>query len=179
MRFDPEENGIGPEYITLQVNLRMFLDNLNPLPKWEARLNKNDSCEAWKWSEELRYGKELYEQWRQVFTMVMAFAENLPEEKDEVLSTKDMIYQNAYLIAPKIISASGDTLYQIKMENAALIRLNCRQMMEQIGFAVLMDKADERHQQVIKDELGKVRLHFRQWVATFKKDEYEDEWGLF
>ncbi|RYZ61559.1 MAG: hypothetical protein EOO14_04700 [Chitinophagaceae bacterium] len=160
-------------------NNAMFPDNLNPLPHWKDRLHTDNEAEAWKWSEELQIGEALYGQWRQVFGLVMAFAENLPEEEDEVLSTKSMIYQNAYVVAPKIFSASGDTLYMIKMENAALIRFNCRQMMEQIGFAVLMDKADERHKEVIDEALETFKQYFRQWVATFKKDSFEDEWGLF
>ncbi|HUC79268.1 MAG TPA: hypothetical protein VMR70_00065, partial [Flavisolibacter sp.] len=106
-------------------------------------------------------------------------AENLPDEEDDFLSNRSMIYQNAYIIAPKIVSAAGDTLYQIKMENAALIRFNCRHMMEQIGVAVLMGKADEEHKEVIEDSLDKFKAHFRDWVSSFKPDEYEDEWGLF
>src|SRR6476619_8322949 len=117
----------------------MDLPNLNPLPKWENRLQNIDKNESWKWSEELRIAEALYNQWREVFGLVMAFVETLPEEEDETLSTKSMIYQNAYIVAPKIMSACGDTLYQIKMENAAIIRLNCRQLWEQIDFAALKD----------------------------------------
>jgi hypothetical protein len=52
-------------------------------------------------------------------------------------------------------------------------------MMEQVGFAVLMDMADETHKKVIEESLNEFQNFFREWVATFKKDEYEDEWGLF
>ena len=77
------------------------------------------------------------------------------------------------------MSAGGDTLYQIKMENAALIRFNCRQMWEQIAFAVLTGSADAEHKEVIEEVLNKFKQLFSSWVATFKPDEYEDEWGLF
>lgn len=158
----------------------MDLDRLNPLPEWGDRLSKRNRGEEWKWREDLETAEAMYNNWRELFGLVMAFAEALPEEEDdEALSTKNMIYQNAYVVAPKIMSAAGDTLYQIKMENAALIRFNCRQMWEQIAFAVLMGKADEEHKGVIEEALEKFRGLFRQWVATFKRDEYEDEWGLF
>jgi hypothetical protein len=150
----------------------------NPLPEWDPPLKNIDKGDEWKWKDELEIAERLYNQWREVFQLVTAFAENLPEE-DERLSTKDFIYENAYIIAPKILSASGDTLYQIKMENAALIRFNCRQMWEQIAVAVLSGTADEEHQIVIEESLNKFKEIFRQWVATFKEDEYEDEWGLF
>jgi len=157
----------------------MDLPNLNPLPKWENRFHNIDKDESWKWSEELRIAEAMYNQWREVFGLVMAFVETLPEEEDETLSTKSMIYQNAYIIAPKIMSACGDTLYQIKMENAAIIRFNCRQMWEQIAFAALTGVADKEHNVLIEEALNQFKEWFRHWVATFKKDEYEDEWGLF
>ena len=157
----------------------MDLPNLNPLPKWENRSQNIDKNESWKWSEELRIAEALYNQWREVFGLVMAFVETLPEEEDETLSTKNMIYQNAYIVAPKIMSACGDTLYQIKMENAAIIRFNCRQLWEQIAFAALTGAADKEYKNLIEEALNQFKEWFSQWVATFKKDEYEDEWGLF
>ena len=157
----------------------MDLPNLNPLPKWENRSQNIDKNESWKWSEELRIAEALYNQWREVFGLVMAFVETLPEEEDETLSTKNMIYQNAYIVAPKIMSACGDTLYQIKMENAAIIRFNCRQLWEQIAFAALTGAADKEYKNLIEEALNQFKEWFCQWVTTFKKDEYEDEWGLF
>ncbi|MFN2457507.1 MAG: hypothetical protein ABR502_04840 [Chitinophagaceae bacterium] len=32
---------------------------------------------------------------------------------------------------------------------------------------------------VIRKEIDEFRQLFRQWVNTFQKDEYKDEWGLF
>jgi hypothetical protein len=157
----------------------MDLSHLNPLPPWSNRLRNTESGEAWKWKQELEIAEAMYNQWREVFGLVAAFADTLPPEEDELLSTKSMIYQNAYIVAPKIMSACGDTLYQIKMENAALIRFNCHQMWEQIAFAALTGNADQEHKKVIEDALNKFRELFRQWVATFRPDEYEDEWGLF
>jgi hypothetical protein len=157
----------------------MLLNHLNPLPEWKAHLTNPDDGDTWKWKEELTIAEAMYNQWREVFGLVSAFAENLPDEEDEMLSTRSMIYQNAYIVAPKIMSACGDTLYQIKMENAALIRFNCRQLWEQVAFAVLMGNADPTHREVIEEALEEFKGLFCQWVAIFKKDEYEDEWGLF
>jgi hypothetical protein len=62
------------------------------------------------------------------------------------------------------------------MENAALIRFNCRQMMEQVGFAVITGVGDPLHESVIRDAMEEFKLRFRHWVSYFKKDEFEDEW---
>lgn len=153
--------------------------NMNPLPEWKDRLSNFEGGEEWKWKEELTLAEALYKQWREVFTLVMAFAENLPEDENESLTHRSFIYENAYMVAPKIMSAAGDTLYQIKMENAALIRFNCRQMWEQIAVAVMMGQAEESHKQVIEESLERFKELFRKWVSSFRKDEIEDDWGLF
>lgn len=157
----------------------MDLPHFQSLPEWNDRLTGFDKDEAWKWREELEIAERMYNQWREVFRLVSAFAEILPDEEDERLSTRSMIYQNAYIVAPKIMSACGDTLYQIKMENAALIRFNCRQMWEQVAFAVLEGVADREHKIVIEEAIDQFKASFRQWVATFKQDEFDDAWGLF
>lgn len=135
--------------------------------------------EAWKWKEELELGELLYNQWREVYQLVEAFAENLPAAGDDPHPARVLIYQNAGIIAPKIIGASGDTLYQIKMENAALIRFNCRQLWEQVAYTVLTGAADPVHKQVIEAELDRFKACFRRWVSKFQKDDFTDEWGLF
>lgn len=157
----------------------MDLPHFKSLPQWHELRNHHDEEEELLWHEELQIAERMYNQWREVFRLVSAFAEALPDEEDEILSTRSMIYQNAYIVAPKIMSASGDTLYQIKMENAALIRFNCRQMWEQVAFAVLEGTADREHKEVIEEAIDQFKALFREWVATFKRDEFNDEWGLF
>ena len=157
----------------------MDLSHLNPLPEWKDRLTKEGEGEAWKWREELEAAEAAYNKWREVFGLVMAYADTLPEEEEESPGTKSMIYQNAYIVAPKILSACGDTLYQIQMENAALVRFNCRQLWDQIAFATFSGEADVAYKKPIEESLDNFKKLFRSWVATFRRDDYEDEWGLF
>jgi hypothetical protein len=163
----------------------MDLDKLNFLPDWDDEKFPEEEGEAWKTNEIRAAGKALYLKWREVFGLVLAFTENLadgPEEnKSETheQSTQRLIYENAMIIAPKIRSASIVDLYILQMENAAIIRTNAKQLMEQLSFAVLMGCGEESYKEVIADAMNEFRLLFKDWVATFKKDEFEDEWGLF
>ena len=163
----------------------MNTGKLNLLPECDAfNLPLVDEGDEWKWKARLDAARSLYDQWRDVFQLVYAFADTLPENsvKEDgqmVPDARAMIFENAFIVAPKIRSASGDTLYEIKMENAALIRFNCNQMMEQIGFAVLMGTGDPEHKAVIEEAMVEFRKRFRSWVGFFEKDEVEDEWGLF
>ncbi len=162
----------------------MDLEQLNFLPEWdENRFSKrmNLHGEAWKNAPGILAARDLYKQWRELFGLVIAFAENLADDNDgsHQSSTKSLIYQNAMIVAPKIIGAVSVDSFTLKMENASLIRSNCRQMMEQINFAVLMGWADEAYKQVIEESLDQFKNLFKIWVATFEKDLFEDEWGLF
>jgi len=160
----------------------MDLDKLSYLPEWNERLlHMDDNGEEWKIRPAIEAAKALYQQWREVFDLAIAIADSLTEtaRMNDEDGIKRLMYENIMIVGAKIMSAAGGTLYIIKMENAAIIRVNCRQLMDQIGFAVMTGMADERHQQVIRQEMDKFRTLFRQWVVTFQKDAYEDEWGLF
>ena len=159
----------------------MDLDKLNFLPHWEeVHFHKTeDENEYWKLDVKYERARTLYNQWREVFGLVTAFAETLNNGREgEEDMTRRLIYENLMMVAPKILSAV-DTLYILQMENAAIIRNNCRQLMEQISFAVLSGIADEEHCEVIEEEMDEFRVLFKKWVATFQPDEIEDEWGVF
>lgn len=161
----------------------MDLDNLNFLPDWDEEKFPDEDGEAWKTNELKDAGKALYLKWREVFGLVLAFTENLSEDPEESETheqlTQKLIYENAMIIAPKIISATMVDMYILQMENAAIIRTNAKQLMEQIGFSVLMGFADESYKKVVEDAMNEFRLLFKDWVATFQKDDIDDEWGLF
>ncbi len=163
----------------------MDLDKLNLLPEWDDAILhsfSDDEGDEWKTKNNLDIGKTLYNQWREVFGLVFALTDSLREAEDEKshpASTKNLIFQNLTIVAPKIISAIQVNDYVLRMENASIIRNNCREMMVQISFAAMIGDADEQHKEVIEESLNRFRELFKQWVATFEKDDYEDEWGLF
>lgn len=159
----------------------MFLDKQYILPEWKERYNDEDDHN----SATKVAGKALYEQWREVYRLVMTFAAVLADapEGDAPASeeqwTQRLIHENAMIVAPKIISASHSSLYILQMENAALIRFNCRQLMEQVSYAALTGQTEIAYVEVIEEAMEQFRLLFREWITTFQRDEYDDEWGLF
>lgn len=163
----------------------MDLDKLNFLPDWQDDDFADEEGEGWKKNELRRTGKALYFKWREAFELIYAFMENLsdkPEENEPETheqSIQRSIYENAIIIAPKIRSASIVDMYILQMENAAIIRTNARQLMEQISFAVLAGFAEENYKKVIEETMKEFRLLFKDWVTNFRKDDIEDEWGLF
>ena len=157
--------------------------HFNKLPEWDGkkflkRLHKGDE---WKILPQLEKAKALYNRWREIFQLVESYCETFQNtaEFDHVDETKKLIYQNLFVIAPKIIGAAGVDLYVVKMENASIIRTNCKELMDQIRFAAMVGAADEKYSDALSEEMDHFKELFREWIATFRKDEFEDEWGLF
>jgi hypothetical protein len=164
---------------------KMDLDDLNFLPPWRDDDFDDEEGEEWKRKEAREASKILYNKWRELFALILAFTENLANERGEGKQetheqiTQRLIYENAMIIAPKIIGASSVRMYIVQMENASIIRTNAKQLMEQVSFAVMMGFADENYKKVIEEGMHEFRLLFRDWVHTFQKDDFEDDWGLF
>jgi len=65
------------------------------------------------------------------------------------------------------------------MENAAIIRKTAQFIYISMDSFVEEGIMEDMHRQIIRDEIDKFRTLFKTWVATFEKDDVEDEWGLF
>ena len=89
-----------------------------------------------------------------------------------------MITGDALEVAVKIKSSEAG-LYIIRMENAAIIRKNAQYIKISTNSFMLEGQMEPQHRLIIRDEIDKFKELFKAWVATFEKDEFEDEWGLF
>ena len=153
--------------------------NLYTLPEWkDHHLPQEDDSESWKYIANIEASKNLYNKWREVFYLVMVLSDTLPEDGPASMA-RELIYANAMIVSPKLISVAGDSLYILQMENASIIRTNCRQLMDQVIFAGLTNSTEKHHEQVIRQAMEEFKNLFRLWVATFRKDDCEDDWGLF
>lgn len=165
----------------------MDLDDLNFLPEWNDDNfdDEDEDGEGWKKREGREAAKALYLKWRDTFGLIYAFTEILTSDSEEPPAdtyehfTKTMILENAMIIGPKLRGAMAVDLYILKMENAAIVRSNARQLSEQLQFADLSDYTEEDYVSVIEDSMDEFRELFKEWVMTFKKDDVEDDWGLF
>ena len=165
----------------------MNLDDLNFLPEWNDDNfdDEDEDGEEWKKKEGRQATKALYLKWRDTFELIYAFADDLaPDPVDGSPGTheqlvKSLIIENSLIIGAKLRGAMAVDLYILKMENAAIIRTNALQLMEQVRFAVLSNFAEEDYNNVIQDSMDEFRMLFKDWVATFRKDDIEDDWGLF
>ncbi len=162
-------------------------DDLNDLPKWDDHECDDDDedGEGWKPNETKAACKAMYQQWGTVMILLKAAFDSLHEPTDDDTLNKEMmedhvamIMGDAYEVAVKIKSSEAG-LYTIRMENAAIIRKNAQFIKISTNSFMLEGMMEHQHRQVIRDEIDNFRELFKILVATFKKDEFEDEWGLF
>lgn len=102
-------------------------------------------------------------------------------EKEMAERTLQDMIGNSYLLPVKIAGAEAVDLYDLKMENAAIIRKAAREIsvsctgLEMLGIEKSLD-----YLQVLRDEIELFRIEFAEWVKTFDQWDYIiDRWGLF
>lgn len=165
----------------------MDFDNISGLPEWDDDKfrERDEEGEGWKPNPTRDACKEMYLQWQQVMTVLKGVLETMktdPGENDFPAGYwedhKAMLLGDACQVAVKIKSSEAG-LYMIRMENACIIRKNAQGISSSMLTFIAEGVIEEAHGMVIRDEIDQFRKLFRQWVSTFQRDEFEDEWGLY
>ena len=163
----------------------MKLDDLNDLPDWDDDrfANLRNEGEEWKHKDKNERARKLYNQWRQVYTLVdglMSILEPNEETPAEYLEhLKQMTIGDAMMVCAKIRGAEAGDAYVIRMENASIIRTAANAVYISMSGFRMMEVAEDSHLDAVRAEIDIFRELFKEWVNGFEKDEYEDEWGLF
>lgn len=167
----------------------MDIRKLSDLPNWddsEFDRSETEEGEGWKVNPSRQAGKALYEQWQQVMIMLTGALDSMTitdkEDGFPVSYWEDhraMLLGDAHQVAVKIMSSEAANLYMLRMENATIIRKNAQYIKASLLTMMSEKVMDEIYGSLIRDEIDAFRILFREWVASFQKDEFEDEWGLF
>ena len=163
-------------------------DDLNELPDWDDDDfdDEDNDGEGWKSKPTRDACKAMYQQWNTVMTVLKAAFDSLKTTEDDELFSKEMmedhvgmIMGDAYQVAVKIKSSEAGGLYIMRMENAAIIRKNAQFIKISTNSFMLEGMMEPQHRLIIRDEIDTFKELFKTWVASFVKDDCEDEWGLF
>jgi hypothetical protein len=89
--------------------------------------------------------------------------------------------ENALIIPAKIAGSSReDTPFDIKMENAAIIRKAARELITDASGIQMNGFKDIEYLDLLRTEIEAFRILFAEWVKTFDVWNYSiDRWGLF
>ncbi len=104
----------------------------------------------------------------------------LIDEDNKMLSViGQQMEGDSYMIPAKIIGAESGKLYDIRMENATLIRMHARDIKTGTNNFIGFGYKFNEYLTILNDQVDKFRDLFKIWVATFDPMcAIEDEWGL-
>jgi hypothetical protein len=122
----------------------------------------------------------IYRKGKEIFDMVNKIASLIPENNEYLIETKGQMLRDAALLSVKVEGAETAGLYDLKMENAAIIRKAARDLMVQNHSLDAFGFEYVEYYQIVRDLIEEYRLLFIDWVARFDKWDYIiDRWGLF
>ena len=125
-------------------------------------------------------GMPLYQKAMEILNIVERIVQLVPEENEFTSTVARNMYEDALQLAPKIAGAEGVDLYDIKMENAAIIRKCGREIYVGCHGFLMEDFKEVEYLDVLRAEVEEFRILFAEWVKTFDQWSYAiDRWGLF
>ena len=106
---------------------------------------------------------------------------NDPIEAEMIKDNLKYMGINASIIPAKIAGVSSeDMLYDIRMENAAIIRKAARELITDARGLEMHGYPDTEYLDILRNEIEEFRILFAEWVKTFDCWNYIiDRWGLF
>lgn len=124
----------------------------------------------------------IYQKAEQIFKLTEGLIHVVPADNDFLQETTvRFMLENAFTIPVKIAGAEGGDLYDLRMENAAIIRKAARELSVQAGSLRYEEGiTDTDYIDLLRSTIDEFRLLFIDWVAGFDQWNYiKDSWGLF
>lgn len=125
-------------------------------------------------------GLPIYRKGKEILEMVSKITALIPEDNEYLMHVKACMLSDAAQLTVKVAGAEAAELYDLKMENASIIRKAARDLMVQQHSLDMFGFEYVEYYQMVRDLIEEYRLLFIEWVAGFDKWDYViDRWGLF
>ena len=122
----------------------------------------------------------IFKKSQEILDTLRTITDLIPEENEHLEFTKQHILENIYTIQAKLAGAYSVRIWDLKMENAAIIRKCARELMVLQHSLKAFEFEEADYYQIVRRQLEEFRLLFRDYVATFNPKHFiVDEWGLF
>lgn len=162
------------------------------LPDWddEQLRRLEEENEIWGPNPTREACKALYQQWQQVVYLLNAAFATITEEEGGYKrpsgvplsyweETALSLLNDAMIAAVRIRSSESGALYILRMEHAAIIRKCASDIRAHLNLFANAPGMEQPYIDILREEIDKFRELFKAWVGSFRRDEFEDEWGLF
>lgn len=128
-----------------------------------------------------RLGKmPLFKKGIEIREVVKEITALIDDEDEHLHHFKQFILEDAYMLTAKIANAEGGDLYDIRMENAAIIRKSAKNLMLHNHTLEMFGFEHVEYYRLVRKLVEEYRLLFIEWVDGFDKTKYTvDRWGVF
>jgi len=142
----------------------------------EMEDNDDDDFPGFRATEKL----PIYQKGEEIYELVHQICDLIPEDNEHLQYVKAQMLCDAALLTVKIAGAEAGSLYDLKMENAAIIRKAARDLMVSNHSLEMFGFEEVEYFDMVRDLIDEYRLLFIDWVAGFDQWNYIiDRWGLF
>jgi hypothetical protein len=122
----------------------------------------------------------IYKKGQEIFDVVKEITDLIPLENEILQEIKIQMLSDAAMLKVKVAGAEGGDLYDIRMQNAALIRKAANDLMVQNHSLKAFGFEHVDYFRIVRKLIEEYRLLFIDWVEGFDKWNYTiDRWGLF
>ena len=122
----------------------------------------------------------IYQKGKEILDIVIKSTALIPEDNEYLMDLKGSILYDDALLTVKVAGAEAAGLYDLKMENAAIIRKAARDLMVQQHSLDMFGFEYVEYYKIVRELIEEYRFLFIEWVAGFDKWDYMiDRWGLF
>lgn len=122
----------------------------------------------------------IFKKAEEIYQALKTITDLFPEDNIYLNEIKANLLGDSMIILAKISGAEAVKLYDIKMENAAIIRKAARDIfvggntLEMFGFE------DAKYYKVVRNLIEEFKILFAEWVEGFNPKHFiVDDWGLF
>ncbi|WP_294670491.1 hypothetical protein [uncultured Fluviicola sp.] len=122
----------------------------------------------------------LFQKSEEIFETLKNITALFPKENEILMELKNQLMENAITIQAKLTGAYAVKLYDLKMENATLIRKAAREILVLHHGLEMHGFKEVEYYQIVRNQIEEFRLLFIAWVTEFNQQHFiTDSWGLF
>ncbi|UII25037.1 hypothetical protein LVD15_17195 [Fulvivirga maritima] len=122
----------------------------------------------------------IYHKGQEIYNLTEKITDLIPDSETMLYSYREYMLEDASQLTVKVAGAEAADLYDLRMENAVLIRKAARDLVAHCSALENMGFAQMAYLNLIREAIEEYRILFIDWVKTFDQWNYiRDQWGLF
>lgn len=122
----------------------------------------------------------IYKKAMEISDTVSEICDLIPDDDSMLAHIKGFLLEDSMMIPAKISGAEAGDIYDLRMENAAIIRKCARDLMVRYHSLDAFGFEHVEYYKMVRQQIEEFRLLFIDWVAGFDPWNYiVDDWGLF